>query len=203
MAAPRRPNPDRIVDAALALAARASWRDVTLGAIAAEAKISPSQLHATFRSKSAILDALGDRVDAAMLQGVDDEQAGEPAHDRLLDAVLRRFEALAGHRPAMASILRDTVADPMAALCSLPRLLRSMAWTLEAAGIGSAGLAGRIRTKGLAAIYVSAFAVWLRDDSPDLGRTMAYLDRSLRRAERLSMALCRGPSRREAEAEEG
>ncbi len=68
-----------------------------------------------------------------------------------------------------------------------------MSWSLEAAGVGSTGLAGRIRAKGLAAIYLSTLWVWLRDDSPDHGRTLAHLDTSLRRAERLAMALSLAP----------
>lgn len=40
MAAPRRPSPDRIVKAAMALAADGRWRDVTLGDITARAGVS-------------------------------------------------------------------------------------------------------------------------------------------------------------------
>jgi hypothetical protein len=64
-----------------------------------------------------------------------------------------------------------------------------MEWSLEAAGIGSYGLSGLARARVLAAIYVSTILVWLRDDSPDLGRTMAHIDRSLRRAERIIEAV--------------
>ena len=81
------------------------------------------------------------------------------------------------------------VRPALAALWAGARLLRSMSWSLEAAGVGSVGPAGRLRVKGLAAIYAGAVCVWLRDDSPDLGRTMAHLDRSLRRAEGLVTAL--------------
>ena len=195
---PRRPNPDRIVDAAMALAARTRWREVTLADIADEAKITLAQLHGAFRSKGAIIAALGDRVDAAVLGGTDAESAGEPVHDRLLDVLMRRLEALAPHKDAIASIVRDARCDPAALLCGGPRMVRRMAWCLEAAGVSSAGLAGTLRAKGLTAIYASTMLVWLRDDSPDLGRTMAHLDKSLRRGERLAMALSLAPRRARA-----
>ena len=193
MAAPRRPNPDRIIDAAMSLAAQSRWREVTLANIAAEAKVSLAQLNEVFRSKPAIIAALGDRVDRAVLAGTEAEASAEPVHDRLLDVLMRRLEALAPHKDAVASILRDATCDPVAAVCASPAMLRRMAWCLEAAGVGSAGLAGRIRAKGLAAIYLSTLVVWLRDDSPDQGRTLAHLDTSLRRAERLAMALSLAP----------
>lgn len=195
---PRKPTPERVVDSAMALAAERRWRNISLGDIAAEAKISLAQLHEMFRSKQAILGAFIDRIDGEILSGTDADAADEPARERLLDVLMRRFEALAPYKRAVASIVRDGAADPVFALCTGPRLMRSMAWCLEAAGIGSAGFVGRIRTKGLAAIYSSATVVWLRDDSEDMGRTMAHLDRRLRGAERVVSVLS-GPCGRRAE----
>lgn len=189
MAAPRKPSPDRVIKAAMALAAERRWRAVTLTDIADGAGVSLSRLHAVFSSKGAILRAFSDKIDAVVLEGTDDEARDEPINDRLLDVLVRRLEALQDYKPAIGSILRDTLADPAAALCGGPRLLRSMAWSLEAAGVASSGVRGRLRTKGLAAIYLSTLYVWLRDDSPDLGRTLAHLDRALRRAERLAMTV--------------
>jgi len=55
---------------------------------------------------------------------------------------------------------------------------------LEAAGVSADGISGLIRVKGLAAVYASVFHTWLDDDDPGLAKTMARLDRRLRRAER-------------------
>ena len=197
---PRKPSPDKFVDAAMALAAERRWRDISLADIAAEAKGTLTQLHDAFRSKQAIIAALVDRIDTKVLAD-DEEAAGEPVQERLLDVLMRRFEALGPYKRAVASIIRDGGGHPAAIPCAGPRLMRSMAWSLEAAGVSSAGPAGRFRTKGLAAIYVSALFVWLRDDSEDMGRTMAHLDRSLKRADRLMSALPCGRRRGRAEPE--
>ena len=55
---------------------------------------------------------------------------------------------------------------------------------LRAAGISAEGLEGQVRAAGLAAVYASVFRTWLSDDDPGLARTMAALDRRLRRGER-------------------
>jgi hypothetical protein len=55
---------------------------------------------------------------------------------------------------------------------------------LRAAGIAAEGLEGQVRTAGLAAVYASVLRTWLNDDDPGLARTMAVLDRRLRRGER-------------------
>jgi hypothetical protein len=54
---------------------------------------------------------------------------------------------------------------------------------LRAAGIPVEGIEGQVRAAGLGAIYGSVFRTWLKDDDPGLARTMAALDRRLRRAE--------------------
>ncbi len=174
------------VDAALALAAERPWSDVTLADIASRAGIDLAALHKDYRSKGAILAAFVDRIDDRVLTGTPPEAADEPVRDRLLDALLRRLDALGAHKRAIGAILHETMATPGAALCAAPRLLRSMRWTLEAAGAGPRGPLGVLRVKALAAIYVSTLRVWLGDDDPDMARTMAHLDRRLRQAERLA-----------------
>ena len=196
MATPKRPNPDRIIDAAMSLAAQSRWREVTLSNIAVEAKISFVQLHEIYRSKSEIVAALGDRVDRAVFAETGADVESEPIHDQLLDLLMRRLEKLAPYKNGIASILRDTTCNPGTAICASIEMLRRMAWCLEAVGVSSAGVTGRIRTKGLAAIYLSTLLVWLQDDSPAQGSTLAHLDKCLRRAERLAMGLSivpRGP----------
>jgi ubiquinone biosynthesis protein COQ9 len=42
-----------------------------------------------------------------------------------------------------------------------------------------------LRLKGLSAIYLSAIRVWLRDDSEDMAKTMAHLDKQLARVDNL------------------
>lgn len=197
----RRPTsiPDRTLAAAMALAAERPWREVTLTEIAAAAKVSLAQLHGAYGSKTAIVAALMRKIDDEVVAGADPSTFDEPVRDRLIDALMRRLDALAPYKTAVGSILRDLGGDPVSALCVLPGFLNSMAWTLEAAGVGSAGLGGRLRVKGLALIYASSLRVWLHDDSPDLGRTMAFLDRRLAQAERLARFL--PGERRRARAE--
>ena len=198
MAAPRRPNPDKVIDAALGLAADRPWRRVSLADIAGEAGIRLDQLHALFRSKAAILDAFTARIDAEVIRGTDEEAAAEPVRDRLFDVLARRFEALRPHRAALASILRENLTAPDSGYCGGRRLLRSMTWSLETAGVGGSGPFGAVRVRGLAALFMSSLLVFLRDDSPDLERTMAHLDRNLSRADRLMARLARPGAARPA-----
>jgi len=182
----------RIVDAAMRLAAERGWRRLSMIDIAEAAKLPLAELYAHTRSKAAIAATISTLADEAVLAGAGRFGPEDSPRDRLFDAMMRRFDALAPYRDGLAAVVRDRTTAPVAALCMGTRLLTSMAWTLEAAEIPTGGLWGRLRVKGAAAIYLSVLPVWFRDDSEDRGRTMAALDRRLDRAERIAATLWRG-----------
>ncbi len=173
----------RLVDAALRLAARQGWRAIGVAAIAAEAGLPLDRAYAACPSRLAILAAFHRRIDRAALAGAAIESDASP-RDRLFDILMRRFDALQPHKTALRAILRDSVGDP-AALLDVSAVLRSMAWMLEAAGISAAGWRAGLRTPLLVGLYFLVLRDFLDDDSVDLAKTMAALDRRLRRAQSL------------------
>ena len=185
----RQPGPDRILDAALDLAAENRWRDVTMEMIAGASGATMARVYELFPSKTALVTAFIHRTDQAVLAGHDFDDASEPCRERLLDVLMRRLDILHPRRAAVASITRDLGTDPGALLCSVPAFAGSMAWCLEAAGIRSSGVMGVMRIKGLSLIYLAALRVWLKDDTQDFSRTMAQIDKNLKRAEALMSAL--------------
>ncbi|MEE8140903.1 MAG: TetR family transcriptional regulator [Alphaproteobacteria bacterium] len=176
--------PKRAIAAALKLATERGWRRVSLHDIAERAGVTLEELYGQFSSRDAILSAFVRGIDAQVLKSGDPEDAAESPRHRLFAVIMNRFDALAPHKPAIAAIMRDCGGDMLTVASSLCRLISSMAWMLEAAGISSAGLRGALRTKGLAAIYCATIRVWLSDDSADMAKTMAALDRHLDCAER-------------------
>ncbi len=181
--AKRAESSDRILDAALKAAADGGWAALSMADIAAAAGVPLAQVHARYRSKAAILAAYGRRVDAAVLAEVTPPNPDDDARDRLFDVLMSRFDVLSRDREAVLAILADAPRQPGIALCALPSLVCSMGWMLEAAGLSAAGLSGLLRAKALAAVWLATLEAWRRDDSEDLSRTMAVLDRNLRRAE--------------------
>jgi AcrR family transcriptional regulator len=174
---------DRVIDAALGLAAEHGWRRLTLAEIADAAGLPLPEVRGLFSSKTAILNGFTRRTDERVLAAGPAD--GSSPRDRLFDVVMRRLDILGSHRDAVRVIARDVAFDPLAAVCQGQQLMCSMARMLDAAGIGSGGINGAIRTKGLVLIYVRTLCAWLGDDSPDLSKTMAVLDRGLAGAERL------------------
>lgn len=173
-------GPDAVIDAALALAAEKGWRGLALADVAERAGVKLAELLAQFSSKAAILDAYLDRVDQHMM--ADEVDRAESARDRLFDVIMRRFDAMAADRKALRAILLQSTDDPWALLCGGRRMLRTMTLILETAGISASGLRGLAKIHGVGAIYLYVFKTFLEDESTDMARTMAALDKALRRA---------------------
>jgi AcrR family transcriptional regulator len=174
-------SPDRIIDTTMDLIAGRGWRNLSLADIASATGLSLAQLYVVFPSKLAVLDAFERRVNERTLAG--EVSAEDSIRDRLFDLVMRRLDALAPHRPAIRALIRDLPLDPSIALCTGPRFLNAMRWMAESAGIDTSGVGGWLRVNGLAAVYMSTLYAWLNDETADNTRTMAALDRALKRAE--------------------
>ena len=185
-AAKSKPDPRKsAIEAAMALASERGWRDLTLTDIAAEAGMPLSAVYPLFPSKGAILSAFSRQIDATVLAEGGDAGPDEAVRDRLFDVLMRRFDALQPYRAALANIVQDLSRDPLEACCAAKRLRRSLRVMLEAAGLSAGGCRGGVRLAGLKAVYLIALRAWFRDESEDLGKTMAALDKALARADGL------------------
>jgi ubiquinone biosynthesis protein COQ9 len=169
----------RLVAAAMKLAAERPWREVTLPDIASAANVSLVDARNEFDTKGDVLAAFVRMVDDAVLARVPQRSGSQPARDALFEVIMSRFDVLSNYKPALKSI---AAAWPMDA--ALVRALgQSQAWMLRAAGIRSEGIEGQVRATGLGAVYASVYRTWLSDEDPGLAKTMAALDRRLRRGE--------------------
>lgn len=186
---------EKIIAAALKLAAKSGWHELTLAEIATAAKVSLPELAHMFPTKSAILAAWSRGIDADVLKAAEAEDlGGESARDRLFDVLMMRFDALSPSKPALQNISRDLARDPVAAVALVRPALQSLGWMLEAAGIDSSGVRGAVRVRGLALIWARVFRVWL-EDGEDQAKTMAELDRRLRQAEQMLETVARFANR--------
>jgi AcrR family transcriptional regulator len=180
-----------VVDAFMDLVAESGWAQATLDRVAERAGTSLGDLRGAYDTRLDILDDFVRKLDETVLAGRDPDMAGEGPRERLFDILFARLEALNPRREAIRSLVRTAIVDPPLAF-ELNRITTtSMAWMLTAAGIPAAGMGGAFRAQGLALVWAQVLRTWLDDDDPALSRTMAELDRLLRRSERLSERLDR------------
>ena len=185
MADQKKKSREDIIREALALAAAQGWDNTGLADIAAACGLSLAQLHDEFEDKSDILNALGRIIDRKVLENIKPDDTTSP-RDRLFDILMERFDVLGEYRAGVSAVLRSFKLDPKQAVIACPHICRSMTWMLEAAGIDTNGISGAIKVAGLTGVYIKTFKTWIDDDSADLAKTMAALDRDLSRAEKLA-----------------
>lgn len=176
-----------MVDAALALVDERSWSRLTMAEVADYAGVSLVDAYEAFPTKLALLAGLVTGTDREMLRGGATESLDSP-RDRLFDLLMRRFDSLQARRSGLTALIRQLPRDPIAALTIAVALGNSLAWILEAAGVSAQGPMGMLRIKGLGLVYLNALRVWMQDDSPDMARTMAAVDKGLSRAERAAQS---------------
>lgn len=177
-------NPrETAVQAALDLAAAQGWLAVGMGDISEKTGISLPDLHEIFADRYDLLAAYGRMVDRKMLEAASPAEDGTSERDRLFDLLMEQFDVLNDNRDGVCAILDTLLPDPKQAVICLPHLCRSMAWTLDAAGIETGGLKGIVKIMGLLAIYLDTLRTWKEDESEDMSKTMAALDKNLARIE--------------------
>lgn len=178
---------DGALDAFLTLIADKGYAGVSLRDVAEAAGLGLADLYRLYPDKPALVAAFLARIDGQVLAGtpsaVDPE---ETARDRLFDVMMRRYDALRAHRPALRALGRAGRRDPLLALALATPLRRSLAAMLEAASIPSDGFPGAVRQNGLLAIHHAVLGVFDSDETTDLSKTMAALDSRLKTAERWS-----------------
>jgi AcrR family transcriptional regulator len=182
----------KICDVVLGLAARHGWNTLTLEQIAKAAKLSPATMREYFSAKDQILPAIVRQIDREVIAAVGKSgPKGEP-HDRLFEVMMARFDALQSHRAGILAILDGLRADPASARLIAPAQWQSMQAMLDLAAMKTGeGPKASLATAGLLGIYYWTLCCWRRDETRDMAKTMAALDRGLRRAGRVAEIIFR------------
>lgn len=180
----------QVICAALDMAARGSWRDVTMRQIAVKAGLDLADIIPLFADKTDILCAYGRQIDARVAESLNGQSmADDTPRDCLFDILMQRFEILNEDRAAVLSILDGVTSDPKQMVISFPWVCRSMGWMLELAGIDAHGWGGALRVAGLSLVYLKVLRDWIYDDSPDMAVTMASLDKALGQIDTIAATL--------------
>ncbi|HWA01658.1 MAG TPA: hypothetical protein VG841_15225 [Caulobacterales bacterium] len=169
--------------AALSLAATKPWRELTLAQLAVEAGRPVSDFYAG--SLGEALDCVEEAFDRAIGEDLDALDPTQSVRDRLFELIMRRFEAMEPHRAAVLAMEAGQERDPTLLAAAHQRHVRCARWVLALAGLEADGMTGHARAQGLGVIIGQARAAWRGDDAGDFAKTMASLDKNLRRAEEM------------------
>lgn len=169
--------------AALSLAAATPWKELTLVQLAHAASRPVSDFYGA--SMGEAIDCVEEAFDRAIGEDLDKLDPAQSVRDRLFDLIMRRFEAMEPHREAVLAMEQGADRDPVLMGAAHQRNVRCACWVLALAGLEADGMTGNARAQGLGVIIGQARAAWRGDGAGDFNKTMASLDKNLRRAEEM------------------
>lgn len=175
---------EKIIKTFLNLLSENDWADVTLEKLASEAGLSLADLRKAYDGKIAIWTDFAQAIDAEVLENLDEDLGDEIPRERLMDVLLSRLDAMAPHKTAIGSVVAAAKDDLTIAAQLNQAALVSHTWMLNAAGIDTSGLRGAARVQGSVITFSKVLKTWLADEDPGMAKTMAALDKELRKAER-------------------
>lgn len=178
MAQKRRVDQTKLIaEAALSLAGEKGWDRLAFQDIAKKAKVGVMAIEARFSDSWDILKWVLKKLEKDTQDAVEGYLGGA-WRDNLMEILMMRFELAQKHRDAYAAIPRSVLRDPAAARRFAPGFCRTMERMLKLAGLPESRCQPPF-VAAFGAIYLSIVDAWSRDDTPDLSRTMAAVDRRL------------------------
>jgi hypothetical protein len=168
---------------ALTLAMRKPWKECSLAQLAAEASRPVSDFYGA--SLGEAVDCTEEAFDRAIGDDLEALNPGQSVRDRLFDLIMHRFEAMEPYRVAVLAMEQGQDRDPTLLAAAHQRHVRCARWVLALAGLEADGMTGQARAQGLGVIIGQARAAWRGDEDGDFAKTMASLDKNLRRAEEM------------------
>jgi hypothetical protein len=164
-------------ESCLALAAEKTWTRVTLFDIAGQAGRSAVDFYPLTPADA--YEAVDDYFDRRAGEGAETPDSAALARDRVFDAAMRRFEAMEEERAGVLALDKTMERDPIARAASFARAGKTARWLLALAGENP----DPARVQALALVLIQSRAAWRGDEAGDFAKTMAALDKGLRRAE--------------------
>ena len=167
------------------------WQSIDPENLSQECDFDVLNVTGGLRNKVDLLVAFSKFIDATVAQAIDADLKDDqiPVRERLLEALLIRFEILAPYKAGIIKLMKALPNNPNFVLIGSKSLKLSMEATLAAVGLESRGIQGTIKVQGLCVIFLSGVCTWSKDNSEDLSATTRTLDERLKQAETIILDL--------------
>ena len=176
-------TPELFVESMLRHVPFDGWGEAAMHTTAEEMCLSASDVARLFPKGLASVVTIGsDNVDAKMeakfMSRFADTLDEMPVHVKIKELLLIRFEILQPHKEAVRKMI-TFMAKPVQAELSSRLVFNTLDRVWRAAGDRSTDYNFYTKRATLAAVYGSTLLAFLGDDTPDMQKTRAFLDRRL------------------------
>lgn len=172
------------IDTLMTLLMTKSYKEISMREVADAAKVPVPKFLLAYNSKLDLIEAFARRIDEEILAEDDADMLDEPMRERLFDVMMRRYDTLAPFKLALIQLDRDSRNDPILLSGLAGISSRSMVRMAASVGLDLSGPKGAVTLAGLLDVHRQVLQIWLSESDAGQARTLAALDKALRRAER-------------------
>lgn len=165
-----------IVDAALFLAGKQGWDAVSLADISKKSKLPLKTVSASFGDVWAVMEKALRTLETETTATVE-KHLGDNWRDNLMEILMTRFELAQGHRDAYLAIAPAVMKHPKLVKRFGKSFYRTMERMLDLAGATCKKPFKPLGVAVMTALFLSLIHAWQEDDTPDLSKTMAAIDK--------------------------
>ena len=169
-------NVDGFLAVAFECGAKEGWHGLTPQKIAHAHDMGP--LPAYLRHQDDIFILFNDIISMRVKNNIDMDESLE-TKDRLFDVLMEYFDAMDEYKDGLKTFFTDKKSATTTGLKTIPHFRRMIEDMLLFSGIDINHPLAEVKKAGLSVLYLKSFFVWLDDDSEDMGRTMAEIDKNL------------------------
>ncbi len=180
----------KLHSAALGIAENEGYTAITISRAAKVGGVPLGDAIYLYPSVTHLLSGLLNSIDKQILESLNlTPLEGDEVREKLFELMMRHFDTIQATRGGFLAIINHLYKDPRNLAIFSTKLLQMLTWFLDASGATGTGLAKNLQVKALGVIYLFALNSWKHDDTEDLSKTMATLDRALCEAEKIAKFL--------------
>ena len=160
------------------------WEEFSLEKLSTKEKIPINDLKVFFKCKNSIVDKFSRMIDKNIESKLRiDDFKDSSKKDILFELIMMRFDEMEGYKGSLVKILDVSKNKPLLISIITKNVMNTMDFFLELSNSYNNYAFDFLKKNFLFIIYSITFKTWLSDDTEDLSKTMAELDKLLSTAE--------------------
>ena len=172
----------KLAKTALQLLKDESWSSLTMKKLFKKSRISQLDAYSVIKEKKDIILLINNYFDIETIKNIKKIE-NSSKKDKIFESMMLRFEVLNKHRIAVIKLFNQIIKKPDLIIFFSPIILKSLNIILESADTSTDGIIGNLKIEYLVITYIIVFIVWMKDETPELEKTMVALDKHLNRGD--------------------
>jgi len=179
-------NEKKLINKGFALIKEIGWNNFDIKTLSKKEKISEEEIKFFFSCKYSLIERFIKMIDSEVESNLSlDEMRESSVKDNLFEVIMLRFDVMEPYKIELSELIKNATKNPALFSVISKNVINSMDFYLEISNSYKGLTIDLFKKNFLFIIYSYTFKIWLEDNSDDLSKTMAALDKSLSIADNL------------------